>query len=90
MKFQCWSYADYKRDRRERAKQKEQRELQRAYEEEQRLRAWHSWFAWKPVRLEGNVCVWLEQIQRKGCHYRDHWNTYGQKIPAHWEWEYKQ
>lgn len=31
-----------------------------------RLEEWHPWFAWKPVRLEGRDCRWLEWVQRRG------------------------
>jgi hypothetical protein len=26
---------------------------------------WHSWFAWKPIDVNGYT-VWLEMVQRKG------------------------
>lgn len=25
---------------------------------------WHSWFAWYPVRVQGDKIVWLETIKR--------------------------
>lgn len=38
--------------------QKEE-EWQRKYEN------WHCWFAWHPVRIDGNDCRWLEYVDRK-------------------------
>lgn len=39
------------------------------YEENRRLyhklKEWHKWFAWYPVRLDENQCAWLETIERK-------------------------
>jgi hypothetical protein len=26
---------------------------------------WHSWFAWRPVRVADNDCRWLEEVERK-------------------------
>jgi len=31
----------------------------------EKVSKWHSWFAWYPVRIEGNQCVWLEWIMRR-------------------------
>ena len=25
---------------------------------------WHDWFAWRPIRIDGHDCRWLEVIQR--------------------------
>ena len=27
-------------------------------------RVWHTWFAWYPVRIQGDKLVWLENVQR--------------------------
>lgn len=27
---------------------------------------WHSWFAWRPVRVGPRDCRWLETVLRKG------------------------
>ena len=51
-----------------------------------RLKNWHNWFAWFPVRVpqRGKELVWLETIERKGtkgpCHCT--WDGY------YW-WEYR-
>lgn len=34
------------------------------------LRAWHTWFAWHPVRTEGGDIVWLERVRRQLAGYR--------------------
>ena len=26
---------------------------------------WHSWFAWRPVRLQSGELVWLEWVERR-------------------------
>ena len=36
-----------------------------ADDKQKRLREWHNWFAWKPVRINREI-VWLETIQRSG------------------------
>jgi hypothetical protein len=48
--------------------------------------AWHSWFAWRPVRTLHGDYVWLETVLRKG------WkvliaNGDGQPETM-WHWEY--
>lgn len=37
-----------------------------------KLQQWHRWFAWHPVRLNGE-CVWLETVERRmtGMFYLD-------------------
>lgn len=30
-----------------------------------RIQQWHTWFAWRPVRLTDNRCVWLERVLRR-------------------------
>lgn len=41
-----------------------------------RLKLWHPWFAWFPVRI-GERRVWLETVQRRGgyngCVFRPSW-----------------
>ena len=44
---------------------------------------WHRWFAWRPVRVKGNECRWLESIYRKGDYYIDMHGT------TEWTWEYR-
>jgi hypothetical protein len=44
-----------------------------------RLSSWHPWFAWKPTRMAGHECAWLERIERKGYMHRGFW---------HWEYRY--
>jgi hypothetical protein len=29
------------------------------------LRAWHPWFAWRPVRVGESDCRWLEYVERR-------------------------
>lgn len=43
--------------------------------------AWHTWFAWYPVRYCGQL-VWLEHVQRRG-------HRYAPRGWAHTRWEYK-
>lgn len=26
---------------------------------------WYKWFAWFPVRINDNECIWLETVERK-------------------------
>jgi len=44
----------------------------RAAEKYARLRKWHDWFAWRPVKVGKFDCRWLEVVQRKsewlGCY----------------------
>jgi hypothetical protein len=30
---------------------------------------WHRWFAWRPVRIGPNECIWLETLDRKGTYH---------------------
>ena len=48
-----------------------------------KLQEWHEWFAWYPVKIEKNTCVWLEKIQRKGTYM--YWGV----LDANWFWQYK-
>jgi hypothetical protein len=32
-------------------------------------RAWHDWFAWRPVKVAHGDCRWLETIERR----KEHW-----------------
>lgn len=44
---------------------------------------WHSWFAWRPVRVGPKDCRWLETIERKGeCRF-----SYS---GFRWDWEYRE
>lgn len=45
----------------------------------QRLKRWHRWFAWRPIRLYGE-CIWLEAVERRG-QYCDYYGG--------WDWEYR-
>jgi len=38
-------------------------ETQEAYEN--RLKEWHKWFAWYPVRISDTTKVWFEVIDRR-------------------------
>ena len=29
---------------------------------------WRDWYAWRPIRIEGNL-VWCESVQRRRVHY---------------------
>jgi hypothetical protein len=44
-----------------------------------RLRQWHRWFAWRPVHIAPDICVWLEKIERKGSPGYEGWT----------DWEYR-
>jgi hypothetical protein len=44
---------------------------------------WHSWFAWRPVRI-GGWWAWLITIERRGEEYAD--IDYG---TGGWDWEYR-
>jgi len=35
-------------------------------EKESRLRKWHRWFAWKPVRINDRQIAWFEIVMRCG------------------------
>ena len=39
--------------------------LKKGLREEDRLRGWHTKFAWFPVRIGDNDCRWLEFVERK-------------------------
>ena len=43
---------------------------------------WHNWFAWRPVRVRGEI-VWLELIERRGLLVDQVY-----EIP-YWRWLYK-
>lgn len=43
-----------------RARQRERCEIEAA-----RLRNWHKWFAWFPVRVGHKDCRWLETVERR-------------------------
>jgi hypothetical protein len=47
---------------------------------------WHSWFAWYPVRLGLNDCVWLERIERKANFYA--WIT--KSVAEITSWDYRE
>lgn len=51
-------------------------------DKEKRLREWHNWFAWRPVRINREI-VWLETIQRSGL-LRD--RPYEK---SYWKWFYR-
>jgi hypothetical protein len=38
--------------------------VQRLDDWSRRRRNWHRWFAWRPVRLPDNTCVWWEWVER--------------------------
>ena len=31
----------------------------------ERLRKWHSYFAWKPVVIDAERCAWLQKVERR-------------------------
>lgn len=45
-----------------------------------RLRQWHTWFAWYPVRVEEGDCRWLEFIERR--------DVRGMSFMPH-DWQYR-
>ena len=49
-----------------------------------KLKEWHKWFAWYPVRVCHNECRWLEWVHRRGEYLFNR-----QSITTEWEWEYK-
>jgi len=51
MKFNCGPTAQELRER----------ECQRYF----RMREWHIWYAWHPVRVGSGDCRWLEPVQRR-------------------------
>lgn len=51
-------------------------------EEQRRLKHWHLWFAWRPIRLGSRDCRWLEWIERKGSFTRS-WGD------CSWTFEYR-
>lgn len=46
-----------------------------------RLRDWHPWFSWRPVRVGDGLCVWWEPVERK--------NTGPACLDGLDEWEYR-
>jgi hypothetical protein len=30
-----------------------------------RIQVWHTWFAWRPVRVDEFDCRWLEMVERR-------------------------
>ena len=34
-------------------------------ERRNRLRQWHKWFAWYPVKVEDHDCRWFEFVERR-------------------------
>lgn len=34
-----------------------------------RMKEWHRWFAWRPIRLADHDCRWLEVVERKGTYH---------------------
>lgn len=43
---------------------------------------WHSWFAWRPARIESHDCRWLEYVERKGTWHHIYMHSW-------WSWEYR-
>lgn len=46
-------------------------------EKKARLKEWHTWFAWHPIRIGPHDYRWLETVVRKGRFQGDYW-----------EWQY--
>ncbi len=51
-----------------------------------RNRLWHTWFAWRPVRLNSGTMVWLERVERRGGFDHRKNRPLG-RVP--WRWEYR-
>jgi hypothetical protein len=52
------------------------------FEKTYRLINWHSWFAWRPVKLDDHDCRWLECVARRG-EQKSSWHE------TWWEWSYR-
>jgi len=35
----------------------------------EKLSKWHKYFAWYPVRVSNNTCIWLGYVERKAKYY---------------------
>lgn len=44
---------------------------------------WHKWFAWYPVRIDSETCVWLEFVERRG---NVEYNSEGEE---YWKFDYR-
>jgi hypothetical protein len=42
---------------------------QRINDRRQRLKTWHLWFAWRPIRLNSKTVAWLERLYRRTDYY---------------------
>jgi len=42
-------------------------------EKRERLRAWHRWFAWYPIKVADHDCRWLEFVERKRFSSYEYW-----------------
>lgn len=49
----------------------------------ERLRNWHTWFAWYPVRIADGICVWWEYVERinTGPACLDGWDEWEYRLP---------
>lgn len=54
-------------------------------EHEDRMAVWRSWFAWYPVRLMSDKCVWLEWVERRSIYL----NATSVWHSGCWIWEYR-
>lgn len=43
------------------------------WEAKARRRDWHTWYAWRPVRLEEGGWVWLEHVRRQWVRVKVRW-----------------
>lgn len=50
-----------------------------------RLKRWHRWFAWYPVKMGPRDCRWLEVVERKGT-----LEPIGPYLIWEWEWDYRE
>lgn len=51
-------------------------------EKKRRLKQWHRWFAWRPVKVNDHDCRWLEWVERRGDYYPGYADN-------DWEWEHR-
>lgn len=42
-----------------------QRYIRKKEEKVEKLKNWHRFFAWYPVRINDHECAWLEMVERK-------------------------
>ena len=45
--------------------------IESCYTKRQKLKEWHTYFAWFPIRVSGNEVIWLEKVKRRLNFYVD-------------------